>query len=82
MTMQTSYVAKVKTFLQMVVIIVAVLCIALHRSDPDGQLGSYARFMLIYPIISSGLLLVTLLSVYSLIHYIIVNRRLFSRGSS
>jgi hypothetical protein len=38
--------------------------------------------MLIYPIISSGLLLVTLLSVYSLIHYIIVNRRLFSRGSS
>lgn len=82
MTMQTSYVAKVKTFLQMVVIIVAVLCIALHQSDPDGQLGSYARFMLVYPVISSGLLLVTVLSVYSLIHYIIVNRRLFSRGSS
>lgn len=82
MTMQTSYIAKVKTFLQMVVIIIAILCVALHQTNPTSDLGFYARFVMVYGGIWAGLLVVTLLSVYSLIQYIIVNRRLFSRGSS
>ncbi|MBU3678440.1 MAG: CDP-diacylglycerol--glycerol-3-phosphate 3-phosphatidyltransferase [Candidatus Kapabacteria bacterium] len=83
MTMQTSKVAKVKTFLQMVVIIIAVLCLAIHRAAPvNSQLWGYASFVLVYGWITAGLLLVTALSIYSLFQYIIVNRRLFSRGST
>lgn len=83
MTMKTSRIAKVKTFLQMVVIIVAVLCVAIQRGAPvDSQIWGYASFVLVYGGITAGLLLVTLLSIYSLVQYIIVNRRLFSRGST
>lgn len=82
MTMQTSYIAKVKTFLQMVVIIVAILCVVLISSFPNTDLGAYAMFFTAYGGITAGLYIVTFLSVYSLIQYIIVNRRLFSRGSS
>ncbi|MBM4178836.1 MAG: CDP-diacylglycerol--glycerol-3-phosphate 3-phosphatidyltransferase [Ignavibacteria bacterium] len=82
MTMQTSYIAKVKTFLQMVVIIVAILCVVLSSSVPNTDLGAYAMFFMSYGGVTAGLYIVTLLSVYSLIQYIIVNRRLFSRGSS
>jgi len=82
MTMQTSYIAKVKTFLQMIVIIVAILCIVVSSSFPNTELGAYAMFFIVYGGITAGLYIVTLLSVYSLIQYIIVNRRLFSRGSS
>ncbi|MBU3699027.1 MAG: CDP-diacylglycerol--glycerol-3-phosphate 3-phosphatidyltransferase [Candidatus Kapabacteria bacterium] len=83
MTMKTSRVAKVKTFLQMVVIIVAVLCVAIQRAAPVSlEQWGYASFVLVYGGIWAGLLLVTLLSIYSLIQYIIVNRRLFSRGST
>lgn len=82
MTMQTSYIAKVKTFLQMVVIIVAILCVALHQTIPATEIGFYARAFMIYGGVWGGLFLVTVLSVYSLIQYIIVNRRLFQRGSS
>ncbi|MEY2720226.1 MAG: Phosphatidylglycerophosphate synthase [Bacteroidota bacterium] len=82
MTMQTSYIAKVKTFLQMVVIIVAILCVALSSSVPNTDLGVYAMVFMDYGGITVGLYVVTFLSVYSLIQYIIVNRRLFSRGSS
>jgi len=81
MTMKTSRVAKVKTFLQMVVIIVAILGVALNRSvSADAQLRGMASFVMESGI-SVGLLVVTFLSIYSLIQYIIVNRRLFSRGS-
>lgn len=82
MTMQTSYIAKVKTFLQMVVIIVAILCVALHQTIPFTDAGYYAQFFMTYGGVWGGLLVVTVLSVYSLVQYIIVNRRLFSRGSS
>lgn len=82
MKMKTSRVAKVKTFLQMVVIILAIICLAFHHAEPvESLLGSYALAFLAYGGITGGLLLVTTLSIYSLIQYIIVNRRLFSRGS-
>ncbi|MFN4908468.1 MAG: CDP-diacylglycerol--glycerol-3-phosphate 3-phosphatidyltransferase [Bacteroidota bacterium] len=81
MTMKTSRVAKVKTFLQMVVIILAIICLAFQRSEPvESLLGVYALAFLASGGISVGLLLVTVLSIYSLIQYIIVNRRIFSRG--
>lgn len=81
MTMKTSRVAKVKTFLQMVVIIVAILGVALNRTvSADAQIRGMASFVMESGI-SVGLLVVTFLSIYSLIQYIIVNRRLFSRGS-
>lgn len=83
MTMKTSRVAKVKTFLQMVVIIVAIICLAFHRAEPvESLLGVYALAFLASGGINAGLLLVTVLSIYSLIQYIIVNRRIFSRGRS
>jgi CDP-diacylglycerol--glycerol-3-phosphate 3-phosphatidyltransferase len=83
MTMKTSRTAKVKTFLQMVVIIIAILCLAIRNTAPiESQLWAYASGFMGIGGISAGLLLVTLLSLYSLIQYVIVNRRLFSRGST
>jgi CDP-diacylglycerol--glycerol-3-phosphate 3-phosphatidyltransferase len=83
MTMKTSRTAKVKTFLQMVVIIIAILCLAIRNTAPvESQLWAYASGFMVIGGISAGLLLVTLLSLYSLIQYVIVNRRLFSRGST
>ncbi|HBB25854.1 MAG TPA: CDP-diacylglycerol--glycerol-3-phosphate 3-phosphatidyltransferase [Bacteroidetes bacterium] len=81
MTMKTSTVAKVKTFLQMVVIIVAILCLAILGSAPkNSHIWSVASSFIDLGGVSAGLLVVTILSIYSLIQYIIVNRRLFSRG--
>jgi len=83
MTMKTSRVAKVKTFLQMVVIILAIICLAFHHAEPvvESSLGIYAKAFLLSGGVHVSLLILTLLSIYSLIQYIIVNRRLFSRGS-
>ncbi len=83
MSMKTSRVAKVKTFLQMVVIILAIICLAFHHAEPvvESSLGIYAMAFLLSGGVHVSLLIVTLLSIYSLIQYIIVNRRLFSRGS-
>ncbi len=83
MTMKTSRVAKVKTFLQMVVIILAIICLAFHHAEHEveSSLGTYALAFLAYGGIHVSLLIVTFLSIYSLVQYIIVNRRLFSRGS-
>ena len=80
--MTTSYVAKVKTFLQMVVIIVAILCLALHQTTPDSELGAYAARFMMSGGVTAGLYIITLLSIYSLVQYVIVNKRLFHRGSS
>jgi CDP-diacylglycerol--glycerol-3-phosphate 3-phosphatidyltransferase len=81
MSMKTSSVAKVKTFLQMVVIILAILCLAvLRNAAKDSYLWSSAKSFLELGGVSAGLLVVTVLSIFSLIQYIIVNRRLFSRG--
>jgi CDP-diacylglycerol--glycerol-3-phosphate 3-phosphatidyltransferase len=82
LTMTTSYVAKVKTFLQMVVIIVAILCLALHQTTPDSELGAYAARFMMSGGVTAGLYIITLLSIYSLVQYVIVNKRLFHRGSS
>lgn len=81
MMMKTSKMAKVKTFLQMVVIIVAILCLTLQYNVPESQYGTLARALMDSGGITAGILAVTLLAIYSLIQYIIVNRRLFSRGS-
>ena len=81
MMMKTSKMAKVKTFLQMVVIIIAILCLALQYNVPESQYGTLARALMDSGGITAGILAVTLLAIYSLIQYIIVNRRLFSRGS-
>jgi hypothetical protein len=67
----------------MVVIIIAILCLAIRNTAPvESQLWAYASGFMVIGGISAGLLLVTLLSLYSLIQYVIVNRRLFSRGST
>jgi CDP-diacylglycerol--glycerol-3-phosphate 3-phosphatidyltransferase len=77
MAMQTSYAAKVKTFAQMIVIAWALILFWLHKQSPSSPDYLY---LLSSEVIGVAMLLVTLLTIYTAIHYIIVNRRIFSRG--
>jgi len=77
MSMQTSYVAKVKTFSQMIVIAWALILFWLHKQTPDA---SEYVYLLSSDVTGVAMLVVTLLTIYTAVHYIIVNRRIFSRG--
>jgi len=77
MAMQTSYAAKVKTFAQMIVIACALILFWLHKQSPSSPDYLY---LLSSEVTGVAMLLVTLLTIYTAIHYIIVNRRIFSRG--
>ncbi len=77
MSMQTSYVAKVKTFSQMIVIAWALILFWLHKQTPDAPEYVY---LLSSDVTGVAMLVVTLLTIYTAVHYIIVNRRIFSRG--
>lgn len=77
MTMQTSYAAKVKTFAQMVVIAWALIIFLLHTQSPSSPEYVY---LLSSDVTGVAMLVVTLLTIYTAIHYVIVNRRIFSRG--
>lgn len=77
MAMQTSYAAKVKTFAQMIVIAWALILFWLHKQSPSSPDYLY---LLSSEVTGVAMLLVTLLTIYTAIHYIIVNRRIFSRG--
>jgi CDP-diacylglycerol--glycerol-3-phosphate 3-phosphatidyltransferase len=77
MMMQTSYAAKVKTFAQMVVIAWALIVFWLHKHDPASP--TYAH-LLSSDVTGVAMLGVTLLTIYTAVHYVIVNRRIFSRG--
>jgi CDP-diacylglycerol--glycerol-3-phosphate 3-phosphatidyltransferase len=77
MEMQTSYAAKVKTFSQMIVIAWALILFWLHKQSPNSTEYLY---LLSSEVTGVAMLIVTLLTIYTAIHYIIVNRRIFSRG--
>lgn len=77
MAMQTSYAAKVKTFSQMIVIAWALILFWLHKQSPSSTEYLY---LLSSEVTGVAMLVVTLLTIYTAIHYIIVNRRIFSRG--
>ncbi len=77
MMMQTSYAAKVKTFAQMVVIAWALIVFWLHKHNPASP--PYAH-LLSSDVTGVAMLGVTLLTIYTAVHYVIVNRRIFSRG--
>lgn len=77
MMMQTSYAAKVKTFSQMVVIAWALILFWLHKQDPAS---SEYVYLLSSDVTGVAMLGVTLLTIYTAVHYVIVNRRIFSRG--
>jgi CDP-diacylglycerol--glycerol-3-phosphate 3-phosphatidyltransferase len=77
MAMQTSYAAKVKTFSQMIVIAWALILFWLHKQSPSSTEYLY---LLSSKVTGVAMLIVTLLTIYTAIHYIIVNRRIFSRG--
>ncbi len=77
MTMQTSYAAKVKTFAQMVVIAWALIIFLLHKQSPSSPEYIY---LLSSDVTGIAMLVVTLLTIYTALHYVIVNRRIFSRG--
>jgi CDP-diacylglycerol--glycerol-3-phosphate 3-phosphatidyltransferase len=77
MAMQTSYAAKVKTFSQMIVIAWALILFWLHKQSPSSTEYLY---LLSSEVTGVAMLIVTLLTIYTAIHYIIVNRRIFSRG--
>ena len=77
MTMQTSYAAKVKTFSQMIVIAWALIVFWLHKQSPNSAEYIY---LLSSNVTGVAMLVVTVLTIYTAIHYIIVNRRIFSRG--
>lgn len=77
MSMQTSYVAKVKTFAQMLVIAWALVLFWLSTQSPQNPMYSY---LLSDDITGVAMLVVTLLTIYTALHYVVVNRRIFSRG--
>jgi CDP-diacylglycerol--glycerol-3-phosphate 3-phosphatidyltransferase len=77
MAMQTSYAAKVKTFSQMIIIAWALILFWLHKQSPSSTEYLY---LLSSEVTGVAMLIVTLLTIYTAIHYIIVNRRIFSRG--
>jgi CDP-diacylglycerol--glycerol-3-phosphate 3-phosphatidyltransferase len=77
MMMQTSYAAKVKTFAQMVVIAWALVVFWLHKHDPASPTYVY---LLSSNVTGVAMLAVTLLTIYTAVHYVFVNRRIFSRG--
>jgi len=77
MAMQTSCAAKVKTFSQMIVIAWALILFWLHKQSPSSTEYLY---LLSSEVTGVAMLVVTLLTIYTAIHYIIVNRRIFSRG--
>jgi CDP-diacylglycerol--glycerol-3-phosphate 3-phosphatidyltransferase len=78
--MQTSYAAKVKTFLQMIFIAYALILHWLARTAGDGGVRFEAAALLYGSstyIIMVGL---TLLTLYTLVMYLFTNRNLFTRG--
>jgi phosphatidylglycerophosphate synthase len=75
--MQTSYAAKVKTFAQMVVIAWALIVFWLQKHDSASPTYAY---LLSSDVTGVAMLGVTLLTIYTAVHYVIVNRRIFSRG--
>lgn len=77
MMMQTSYAAKVKTFSQMVVIAWALVVFWLHKHDPASPTYAY---LLSSDVTGVAMFGVTILTIYTAVHYVIVNRRIFSRG--
>lgn len=77
MIMQTSYAAKLKTFAQMVVIAWALVIFWLHKHYPASPEYIY---LLSSDVTGVGMLGVTVLTIYTAVHYVIVNRRIFSRG--
>lgn len=77
MSMQTSYVAKVKTFAQMMVIAWALVLFWLHKQTPGATEYVY---LLSSDVTGVAMFVVTLLTIYTAVHYLIVNRRIFSRG--
>lgn len=77
MSMQTSYVAKVKTFAQMMVIAWALVLFWLHKQTPGA---SEYVYLLSSDVTGVAMFVVTLLTIYTAVHYLIVNRRIFSRG--
>jgi CDP-diacylglycerol--glycerol-3-phosphate 3-phosphatidyltransferase len=77
MMMQTSYAAKVKTFAQMVVIAWALIVFWLQKHDSASPTYAY---LLSSDVTGVAMLGVTLLTIYTAVHYVFVNRRIFSRG--
>lgn len=75
--MQTRYMAKVKTALQMIYLYAALIfgLLMLFR----GRFGEMIQIVLESNVFYVGLMLVTIITLYSGIEYIVVNRELFSR---
>jgi CDP-diacylglycerol--glycerol-3-phosphate 3-phosphatidyltransferase len=76
-TMQTLFMAKVKTAIQMIYLYVALIfgLLMLFR----GRFGEIIQTVLESNVFYIGLMLVTIITLYSGIEYLVVNRALFSR---
>jgi len=78
--METRYLAKVKTLLQMVFLYVVLLTGMLVKTD--GVVGRPASAFLESGVLGWLFLLVMIITVYTAIEYLYINRRLFTRAST
>jgi len=81
MVMQTSYIAKVKTALQMTFVVYALSLYWVAIAWPDNAVSSYAYAILMSQWTYYAIFIVTLLTIITAVMYIISNRGLFRRGS-
>jgi CDP-diacylglycerol---glycerol-3-phosphate 3-phosphatidyltransferase len=79
MSMQTLYSAKVKTLVQMVFLYLALLVGILVKAD--GAIGGLSRTLLESGLLGWLFLVVMIVTVYTGLEYIWINRRLFARES-
>lgn len=77
--METRYMAKVKTALQMIYLYIALIFGLLMLFS--NQVGEILQLIIDSNIFFTGLMIVTAVTLYSGIEYIVVNRTLFSRST-
>jgi CDP-diacylglycerol---glycerol-3-phosphate 3-phosphatidyltransferase len=80
LSLQTRYSAKVKTMLQMIFLYVVLLAGMISRTENPA--GWFSRMLLDSGILGWVFILVMLITVYTALEYIYINRRLFTSGRS
>lgn len=76
-TMKTRYMAKVKTFTQMIYLYIAILVGVFIKTDIT--VGDYSRWLLDSHILEWSLYIIVIITVYSGLEYIYYNKQLFRR---
>ncbi len=78
-SMKTLYSAKVKTFAQMIFLYIVLVIGVFYKAD--GYPGEWSRLLLDSDVFGWLFILVMIITVYTAVEYIWINRRLFTRES-